>query len=70
MKARWRRLLKAMDGRTTGIGALVFCGILLTALGILGCSTYAEKGKFLAAVAIGIVISVVLRIALNFDPEE
>lgn len=70
MKALWLRLFKSENARKPNVRALVLCGSLLIVLGVVCSFTRVEAGKFLIAVAFGIVISIVLRMALNFDPEE
>lgn len=70
MKALLHRLFQLENGRKPPIGALVFCTMLILVLGISSFATQVEAGKFLIAVATGIVISIALRMALNFDPEE
>jgi hypothetical protein len=47
-----------------------YIGALLLLVGIAGCAGSLLAEKFLVGVAIGIAASVVLRVALNTDPEE
>ena len=70
MKALLHKLFRLENGRKPNIGALVFCATLILVLSILSFVTQAEAGKFLIAIATGVVIGIVLRMALNFDPEE
>ena len=57
-------------GRKSRRGALVFWSVLLACMVIACCALREEPGRFLVAVASGIAISIVLRLALDFDPEE
>ncbi|MBT2115779.1 hypothetical protein KK141_08625 [Dyella sp. LX-66] len=70
MKAQRNRSFVGKLGRGPKQITLLVSALLLMLLSIVSCASKPVAGAILVGVAAGIALAILLRMALNFDPEE